>query len=118
MYAIASSVRPSSISVVVRPCKAWKAAGFFGRHPTGDLMSRATSDLGQVRLMLGPGSHNLVNTFIAYAAVLKGTILVGWPRVRKIDYTIFTRGVLRWLTGLLCLALGSWMAWIGFAGGA
>jgi ATP-binding cassette subfamily B protein len=45
-------------------------ASFFQRHPTGDLMSRATNDLTQVRLFLGPGLLNMVNTAIAYAGAL------------------------------------------------
>lgn len=44
--------------------------GFFETHPTGDLMSRTTNDLTQVRLMLGPGLLNIVNTIIAYATAL------------------------------------------------
>ena len=35
-------------------------ASFFQDHPTGDLMSRATNDLGQVRLLVGPGILNVV----------------------------------------------------------
>jgi ATP-binding cassette subfamily B multidrug efflux pump len=45
-------------------------ASFFQRNPTGDLMSRATNDLTQVRLFLGPGLLNIVNTVIAYAAAI------------------------------------------------
>lgn len=45
-------------------------ASFFQRHPTGDLMSRATNDLTQVRLLLGPGLLNIVNTAIAYAVAI------------------------------------------------
>ena len=39
---------------------------YYQVHPVGDLLSRLTSDLTQVRLMLGPGVLNLLNTFIAY----------------------------------------------------
>ena len=39
---------------------------FFEEHATGDLMSRATNDLGQIRLLLGPGVLNLFNTALAY----------------------------------------------------
>lgn len=45
-------------------------SSFFAEHPTGDLMSRATNDLTQVRLMLGPGLLNVVNTLIAYATAV------------------------------------------------
>lgn len=43
---------------------------FFQAYPTGDLMSRATNDLTQVRLMLGPGILNLVNAAVAYCAAI------------------------------------------------
>lgn len=43
---------------------------FFLQHPTGDLMSRATGDLPQIRLMLGPGLLNTVNTVVAYAGAI------------------------------------------------
>ena len=44
--------------------------GFFARHPSGDLMSRSTNDLLQVRLMLGPGLLNIVNTLVAYVTAV------------------------------------------------
>jgi ATP-binding cassette subfamily B protein len=43
---------------------------FFRRHPTGDVMSRMTNDLGAVRMMFGPGLLNIVNTGLAYAMTL------------------------------------------------
>lgn len=43
---------------------------FYQDYPSGDLMSRATNDLTQVRLMLGPGCLNLVNTFVVYATAI------------------------------------------------
>jgi ATP-binding cassette, subfamily B, multidrug efflux pump len=43
---------------------------FFGKSSAGDIMSRATNDLGQVRLLLGFGSMNLVNAVIAYVSAL------------------------------------------------
>ncbi|MBI4042993.1 MAG: ABC transporter ATP-binding protein [Deltaproteobacteria bacterium] len=43
---------------------------FFQKHATGDLMSRATSDLGAVRAMLGPGILNVVNTLIYFTFAL------------------------------------------------
>ena len=45
-------------------------ASFFQDHPTGDLMSRATNDLGQVRLLVGPGILNVVNTTMGYAVAI------------------------------------------------
>ncbi len=43
---------------------------FFARHRVGDLMSRATNDLGQVRLMFGAGLLNVLNTAMAYTIAL------------------------------------------------
>ena len=42
-------------------------AGFYRRHPTGDVMSRLTNDLSSVRLLFGPGILNLLNTALVYA---------------------------------------------------
>ena len=39
---------------------------FYLSHPTGDLMSRLVNDIGAVRMMLGPGILNLLNTPIYY----------------------------------------------------
>ena len=43
---------------------------YYAAHPAGDLISRTTSDLTQVRLMLGPGLLNVVNTLVAYLAAV------------------------------------------------
>ncbi len=43
---------------------------FFRRMPTGDIMSRATNDLGQVRLFVGFGALHVVNTLFAYVGAL------------------------------------------------
>lgn len=43
---------------------------FYGRMPSGQIMSRAVNDLTQVRLLLGPGLLNLTNTALAYAVVV------------------------------------------------
>jgi ATP-binding cassette subfamily B protein len=45
-------------------------AGFYRRHPTGDLMSRLTNDLSAVRMLFGPGLLNIVNTFLVYASTV------------------------------------------------
>jgi len=45
-------------------------ATFFGKSSAGDIMSRATNDLGQVRLLLGFGALNLVNAVVAYVSAL------------------------------------------------
>jgi ATP-binding cassette subfamily B protein len=39
-------------------------AGFYARHPTGDIMSRATSDIAAVRMVAGPAYMYLVDTII------------------------------------------------------
>src|SRR5205814_4208260 len=43
---------------------------FYRRHPTGDVMSRLTNDLGSVRLLYGPGLLNLLNTALLYPTCL------------------------------------------------
>jgi len=43
---------------------------FYKGHPTGDLMSRLVNDISAVRLMLGPGILNLINTPIYYIYAL------------------------------------------------
>ncbi len=43
---------------------------FFSRVPTGDIMSRATNDLQQVRLLLGFGILNIVSSVFAFASAL------------------------------------------------
>ncbi len=43
---------------------------FYRRHPTGDLMSRLTNDLGAVRMLFGPGLLNLLNTALVYVTGL------------------------------------------------
>jgi len=45
-------------------------AGFYRQHPTGDMMSRLTNDLGAVRMLFGPGLLNLCNTALVYATSL------------------------------------------------
>lgn len=43
---------------------------FFRRYPVGEVMSRATTDLGQVRLLLGPGVMGVMNALFGYAGAL------------------------------------------------
>ncbi len=47
---------------------------FYRRMSTGDIMSRATNDLGQVRLLLGFGVLNSINTIFAFASALAVTL--------------------------------------------
>jgi ATP-binding cassette, subfamily B, multidrug efflux pump len=46
------------------------APQFFDRNPIGDLMTRATYDLTQIRLLAGPGLLNVINTALAYIIAL------------------------------------------------
>jgi len=43
---------------------------FFRKMPTGDIMSRSTSDLQQVRLLLGFGILNVVNAVLAFGSAV------------------------------------------------
>ena len=43
---------------------------FFRKMPTGEIMSRATNDLTQVRLLLGFGILNVVSSLFAFASAL------------------------------------------------
>ena len=43
---------------------------FFRDYPVGEVMSRATTDLGQVRLLLGPGVMGVMNALFGYAGAL------------------------------------------------
>ncbi len=66
-------------------------AAFLSRLPTGDLMSRATNDLAQVRLLLGFGSLNLVNAVVAYVSALALMLAIS-PRLTMyalIPYPLF-----------------------------
>lgn len=47
---------------------------FYRRMPTGEIMSRVTNDLVQVRLLLGFGVLNLINTVFALVSALAVTI--------------------------------------------
>ena len=44
--------------------------GYFQRHRTGDLMSRATNDLNAVRIMIGPAVMYSVNTVLIFAVAI------------------------------------------------
>ncbi len=43
---------------------------YYQRHPTGDLMSRATNDLNAVRMVLGPGIMYFMNTLFTAALTI------------------------------------------------
>jgi ATP-binding cassette, subfamily B, multidrug efflux pump len=43
---------------------------YFHAHRTGDLMSRATNDLGAVRMMIGPAVMYMTNTIIVFVVAI------------------------------------------------
>ncbi len=51
---------------------------FFSRFPTGDIMSRATNDLQQVRLLLGFGVLNVVGSVFAFMSALYVMLALSW----------------------------------------
>ena len=54
-------------------------AAFYRKMPAGEIMSRSTSDLQQVRLLLGFGILNLVNVCFAFASALQVMVHVNGP---------------------------------------
>lgn len=51
---------------------------FFRRVPTGEIMSRATSDLTQVRLLLGFGVLNVISSVLSFASGMYVMGQVSW----------------------------------------
>lgn len=51
------------------------SASYFNRVRTGEIMSRATNDLSQVRMVLGPGIMYSFNTVVVFVFVL--TMMIG-----------------------------------------
>ncbi|MEM9696453.1 MAG: ABC transporter transmembrane domain-containing protein, partial [Myxococcota bacterium] len=51
---------------------------FFQGLPTGEIMSRATNDLQQVRLLLGFGILNIVSSVFALISALYVMVLLSW----------------------------------------
>src|SRR6185503_7677992 len=51
---------------------------FFRRMPTGEIMSRATNDLTQVRLLLGFGVLNVVSSLFAFSSALYVMLHLSW----------------------------------------
>ena len=49
---------------------------FYRRMSTGDIMSRATNDLAQVRMLFGFGVLNAINTVFAFASALAVTLQI------------------------------------------
>jgi ATP-binding cassette subfamily B protein len=53
-------------------------SAFFRNMSAGEVMSRATNDLGQVRLLVGFGTLNVVNAVIAYSVNLPMMFARSW----------------------------------------
>lgn len=53
-------------------------AGFFHDHPTGDLMARATNDIGAVRMLAGPAIMYAANTVFTSAGALFFMLHLHW----------------------------------------
>lgn len=54
-------------------------AAFYRKMPSGEIMSRSTSDLQQVRMLLGFGVLNLVNVAFAFPSALRVMLSVSLP---------------------------------------
>ncbi|MCC7541011.1 MAG: ABC transporter ATP-binding protein [Deltaproteobacteria bacterium] len=75
---------------------------FFRRMPTGEIMSRAVNDLGQLRLLYGFGALNIVNSVIAYGSSLTMMFLIspkltGFALVPYPFYIAITQLFSRWV---------------------
>ena len=51
---------------------------FFRSMPTGQILSRAISDLGQVRLLVGFAGLNVVNSTLAFASAIALMVAIDW----------------------------------------
>ncbi|MDJ0795837.1 MAG: ABC transporter ATP-binding protein [Calothrix sp. MO_167.B12] len=51
---------------------------YFASHPAGDLISRATSDVDNIRRLLGFAVLSLANTVFAYALTLPAMLSISW----------------------------------------
>src|SRR4029077_551769 len=53
-------------------------ASFYQTNKTGDLMSRATNDLSNVRMLLGPGIMYTANTIVVGAFAVALMLKINW----------------------------------------
>jgi ATP-binding cassette subfamily B protein len=53
-------------------------SAFYRRMSAGEIMSRATNDLGQVRLLFGFGVLNVVNVVFAFTSALQVMLAISW----------------------------------------
>jgi len=51
-------------------------AGFYGTHPTGEIMSRATNDISAVRQVAGPAYMYLASTFVLVGLAIPRLLLI------------------------------------------
>ncbi|MCG3173272.1 MAG: putative multidrug resistance ABC transporter ATP-binding/permease protein YheI [Myxococcota bacterium] len=51
---------------------------YYREQSTGDIMSRAINDLGNVRVFLGPGILNIINTPVVYIFALTAMLSLNW----------------------------------------
>ena len=58
---------------------------FHHQKGVGDMMSRFTNDLGQVRLLLGPGLLNMINSGVVFLGALS---LMFWQSPRLLAYSL------------------------------
>ena len=54
------------------------APDFYGRTRTGDIMARATNDLNNVRMMLGPGIMYWTETSVTFVLAIAVMVSVDW----------------------------------------
>ncbi len=59
---------------------------FYRRLSAGEIMSRATSDLGQIRLLTGFGVMNLINIVFALASALQVMLAIS-PKMTLVSFT-------------------------------
>ena len=55
------------------------SSDFYSRYRTGDIMARATNDLGAVRMMLGPGLMYWTETMLTFILAVGVMAWVDWP---------------------------------------
>ena len=72
---------------------------FFRKMPVGEVMSRTTNDLTQVRLLFGFGALNVTNTVFAYASALFVMIGVS-PKLTLASFVVYPPLILftRWFS--------------------
>ncbi len=51
---------------------------FFAIHTAGDILNKSITDLQNVRVLLGPGFLNIINTPVAFVAALAMMVSIDW----------------------------------------